>query len=332
MDSGKRSPFFLLHGEEAYRRESLYQWLLDRLRPEVAGDFNVDVFHGDGLDPQGLLDVYYSYPMMAAHRVVALRGVDRLTPPLCKALEPIVENPAETSVLLAVGGRIDMRRRLFSRLSRQGIASEFRVPYDNQLPEVIGELAAERGMRLAPGAVERLGIYVGTHLTELANELDKLSLYVGESDEVTGEHVEALVGSTRGDSVFAFTDAVGRADRPGASALLHVLLEQGEDPNRILPLMARHLQLLLRTQQLEVQKLPREQMARSLGISPFFLNSYRQQASRLPSRALWRGLSALRRADDLLKSGAGRARCRAVLDLCLAVLIPPDGRSGGLTR
>ena len=323
LESGERTPFYLLHGEEAYRRERLYHWLLDRLRPEAAGDFNVDVFHGDGLDPQRLLDVYFSYPMMAAHRVVALRNIDRLTPPLCRALEPIVENPAETSVLLAVGGRIDMRRRLFSQLSRQGIASEFKVPFDNQLPEVIREMAVERGVRLSPEAVERLGFYVGTQLTELANELDKLSVYAEGAAEISGEHVEALVGSTRGESVFALTDAVGRADRPGATALLHALLEQGEEPNRILPLMTRHLQLLLRTQHLEMQGVPGEQMARTLGVSPFFLKSYRRQASRLQSRSLWRGLSALRRADDLLKSGAGRARSRAVLDLCLATLIPP---------
>ena len=88
--------------------------------------------------------------------------------------------------------------------------------------------------------------------------------------------------------------------------------------------MTRHLQLLLRTQQLETQGVRGEQMARDLGISPYFLKSYRDQASRLSSPALWRGLSALRRADDLLKSGAGRTRSRAVLDLCLAALAPPE--------
>ena len=326
VEAGERTTFLLLHGEEAYRRERLYKWLLDRLRPEVAGDFNVDVFHGDAFDPKSLLDVYFSYPMMAAHRVVVLRHIDRLTPPLCNALEPILENPAETSVLLAAGGKIDMRRRLFSQIARQGISCEFRVPFDRQLPDVVREMAAERDMRLSPGAVERLGMYVGTQLMELANELDKLSLFVGGAAEVKGEHVEALVGTTRGESVFDFTDAVGSADRPRASGLLQALLEQGEEPNRILPLMSRHLQLLLRTQQLEKQGLPKEQMARNLGISPYFLASYRQQASRLPSRALWRGLCALRRADDLLKSGGGRVRNRAVLDLCLAALVPPGRR------
>ena len=332
VESGEEAAFYLLHGDEAYRREGLYKWLMERLRPEAAGDFNVDRFHGDDLDPQRLLDVYYSYPMMATHRVVALRNLECLTPPLCKALEPIVDNPSESSILLAVGGKVDMRRRFYSQLGKQGISCEFRVPYDNRLPEVIREMAAERKVKLSPGAVERLGMYVGTQLAELANELDKLSLYVGEGRAVKDEDVEALVG-TRGESVFDFTDAVGRADRRRAAGLLHALLEQGEEPNRILPLLARHLQLLLRTQQLEEEGMPRDQMARSLGIAPFFLDSYRQQARRLSSRALWRGLSALRRTDDLLKGGAGRTRSRAVLDLCLAALVPPrPGTTPGLTR
>ena len=323
VESGGGAEFLLLHGEEAYRRERLCKWLLDRLRPDVAGDFNMDVFHGDDFDPHRLLDVYFSFPMMAARRVVVLRNVDRMNPSVCRALEPIVENPAETSVLLAVGGKVDMRRRLFSRLAREGIACEFKMPFDRHLPEVIREMAAERGMSLSPAAIERLRMYVGAQLPELANELDKLSLYVEGAPEVTGEHVETLVGMNRGESVFDLADAVGGADRPRATVLLHALLQQGEEPHRILPLMTRHLHLLLRTQQLVRQGLPKDQMARSLGIAPYFLESYRQQASRLPSRSLWRGLSALRRADDLLKSGAGRTRSRAVLDLCLAALVPP---------
>lgn len=322
VEGGAQAPCYLLHGEEGYGRERFYRWLLARLRPEVAADFNVEVFHGDSLDPQRVLDVYFAYPMMAPQRLVAIRAADRLGPPQCKALEPLIDQPAETSVLIVEGGKLDLRRRLYAQLSRQGVAVEFRAPFENQLPEVIAEMAVERGLQLAPEAVDRLRLYVGPQLADMANELDKLSLYLANgSQKVTAQHVEEVVGASRGASVFDFTDAVGRADRPAAAALLHALLEQGEEPNRILPLMARHLQLLLKTQRLELQRLPKEQMARSLGISPFFLSSYRQQAGRLHSPTLWRGLSALRRADDLLKSGGGRERYRAIMDLCLAALI-----------
>ena len=323
IDTEHAAPFYLFHGEESYGCERLYRWALEHLRPKVAPDFNVDVFHGDSVDTERLLDLYNSYPMMAARRVVLLRDADRLAAPQCKALEPLVDTPSETSVFVAMGAKLDMRRRLFSQMSRQGMAVEFKTPFENKLPEVIREMAAERQMALEPAAVDRLRLYVGARLSEMANELEKLAIYVGNrAGPVTAHDVEELVGVSRGASVFDFTDAVGRGDRPHAVELLHSLLDQGEEPHRIIPLLTRHLQLLLRTQQLEKQRLGRDEMARGLGISPFFLDNYRQQAREASAGTLWRGLLALRRADDLLKTGGGRTRYRAVMDLCLSALTP----------
>lgn len=332
--SEQPAPFYLFHGEESYGRERLYRQALEALRPEVAPDFNVDVFHGDNVDPERLLEIYNSYPMMAPRRVVVLRDADRLPAAQAKDLEPLVESPAETSIFVATGAKLDMRRKLFQQMGRQGMAVEFRVPFDNKLPEVIGEMASERGLTLAPEAVDLLRLYVGSQLAEMDNELEKLSIYVGDRDDtrVSARDVEELVGLTRGSSVFEFTDAVGRGDRPAAVALLQSLLDQGEEPHRLVPLLTRHLQLLLRARQLERQRLAPQEMARSLGVAPFFLDDYRKQARAASEALLWRGLMALRRADDLLKSGGGRARYRAIMDLCLAALMPSAPRATPNTR
>jgi DNA polymerase-3 subunit delta len=246
--SEKPAPFYLFHGEESYGRERLYRQALEALRPEVAPDFNVDIFHGDNVDPERLLEIYNSYPMMAPRRVVVLRDADRLPAAQAKDLEPLVESPAETSIFVATGAKLDMRRKLFQQMGRQGMAVEFRVPFDNKLPEVIGEMASERGLTLAPEAVDLLRLYVGSQLAEMDNELEKLSIYVGDRADtrVSARDVEELVGLTRGSSVFEFTDAVGRGDRPAAVALLQSLLDQGEEPHRLVPLLTRHLQLLPR--------------------------------------------------------------------------------------
>ncbi len=323
IDAEEAAPFYLFHGEESYGRERLYRDTLARLRPAVAPDFNVDVFHGDSVDTERLLDIYNSYPMMAPRRVVVLRDADRLPAPQCKALEPLVETPSGTTVLVAMGGKLDMRRKLFGQMSRQGMALEFKIPYENKLPELIREMAAERQLELAPEAVDRLRMYVGVQLAEMSNELEKLSIYLGDRPgPVTAQDVEDLVGVSRDASVFDFTDAVGRGDRPQAVELLHSLLSQGEEPHRIIPLLTRHFQLLLRTQQLEKQRLARDEMARALGVAPFFVDSYRKQARASSAAVLWRGLMSLRRADELLKTGGGRTRYRAVMDLCLSTLTP----------
>jgi len=328
LDKGDApSPFYLLHGDEEYGRRQLYHWLLERLTPSVAAGFNVETFHADALDPQRFLDVYFSYPMMTTHRLVVLKGIDKLSPSHTKSLEPVVEQGAETSLLVMVGAKIDMRRKLFAQLASKGQAVEFKVPYDDKLPQAIGGIAKDKGMEIQPEAIDLLGMYMGPRqLQEIAHELDKLSIYAGEGNLIESRHVNETSGSGRNTSIFDFTDAVGSSDAPRAQRLLHDLLEQGEAPARILPMLSRHLQLLLRTQQLEQQRLPRDEMARALGISPFFLAPYRTQARQLTAASLWRGLSALRQADDLIKGGGrGRNRPHVVMDLCLAQLL---GRPG----
>jgi len=327
---GQPAPFYLLHGEEEYGRNHLFEWLVEKLRPSVAVEFNVDTFHADALDPQRLLDIYFAYPMMAPHRLLILRGVDKLSPANTKALEPLVELVAETSMVIAIGAKIDMRRKLFSQMSSKGQAVEFRVPYDDKLPQAIAEIARNKELDIRPEAVDLLGMYMGPRqLQEIAHELDKLSIFAGDGQTIEASHVQQASGAGRNASIFDFTDAVGNGDASKAQQLLHTLLEQGEEPARMIPMLARHLQLLLRTQSMEQRRLQRDEMARALGISPFFLSSYRTQARQLTSGTLWRGLSALRQADDLIKGGGrGRNQPHVVMDLCLAQLL---GRQGSAT-
>ena len=325
VGDGVRHPYYLLHGEEEYERDETVAWLMRALTPE-APDFNVDTFRGDGLEVARLLDAYRSYPVMATHRLVVLRGADNLSAPDSSALEALVSDPVETSVVIFVGAKVDMRRRLFKELAARGMAVDFRVPFDNQLGAWIGRHARQRGIELEPAAVDLLRLYVGANLRELAGEMEKLVTYAGEGATITARQVEEQVGLSRGTSIFELTDAIGEAlgkgDQARAMELMHGLLDQGEEPLRILPMVSRHLQLLLKTQRLERARVPREEMARQLGISPFFLSGYREQAQQVRSQSLWRGLSVLLEADARLKS-RGRHQETAIMDMCLALLAGP---------
>lgn len=328
LEGGARHPFYLLHGEEEYEREQACHWLVEYLRPAVAPEFNVDTFHADSLDISRFVDLYHAYPMMAEYRVLVIRGCEKLNAGHASALESLVADPVDGSIVIAVGGKVDMRRKLYRQMGARGCALEFRVPFDNQVPQWITRFASQRGIRLAPEAVHLLQLYAGTNLRELAGELEKLVTFVGEGTPITATHVEELVGASRGVSIFELTDAVGRLDHAKASELLHELLAQGEEPTRIVPMISRHMQLLLKTQQLERAGMPREEMARQLGISPFFLQGYRDQGRRVSSDILWRSMGILLDSDARLKS-RGRRQQAPTMDLCLARISGSAAPVGG---
>jgi len=322
VEAGRRFPFYLLHGEEDFERDAACAWLMEALAPQAAREFNVEVFHGDEFDLEKCLELYCAYPLLASHRLLLIKGAEHLAAEQCRRLEPLVEAPAETAVLVVVGDKVDMRRKFFQQLAKKGRAAEFRPPFDNQLPQWIQRQAEQRGLRLDAEAVDRLRLGVGSSLRELAGELEKLALFAGEGQRITGQLVDQVVGGGRAGTIFNLTDAIGQQDHPRAAQLLRALLEQGEEPGRIAWMINRHFQLLLKARDLAQQRLPREQLAGRLGISAFFLNAYLEQARRWPAQGLWEGLGALRWADDQLKS-RGRRQERAILELLLCRLCAP---------
>ena len=316
IKGGKRVPFYLLHGDEDFERERTVEWLLETLAPTAAGDFNSNVFHGDNLAVEDFLKVYQAYPMMSTHRLVILKSCEKLSVGNCRDLEIICNDPAETTLLIASGGKVDMRRKFFSALAKKGHAIQFRVPYENKLPLWIQNYVRSAGLQIEPEAVDLLRLYIGTNLRELASEIDKLATFLGANRRITREAVEQAVGWYRNAGIFDLADAVGNQNKKKSLSLLHNLLAQGEEPGRTVAMLTRHLRLLLKARDLMKTSLPREQMAIQLGVAPFFLNGYLTQARRQSARDLWGGLGLLLEADERLKSQSRRQQL-TIMDLLI---------------
>ena len=328
VEKARLYPFYLLHGVEDYQRDETAAWLVGKLSPDQAADFNVDMFYGDTLEPEDFLKIYNAYPMMAAHRLVVIKRCEKLDLDICKGLESILESPSATTRLILVGGKVDMRRRFFRKLAEEGRAVEFRVPYANQLPQWVETHATRQGLKIDPEAVDLLIFYIGPNLRELAGEIDKLGIFVGSGGNITPATVEQAAGSSNRTSIFELADAIGNRDSRKSFLLLRALMDRGEEPARVLALIGRHIQLLLKARALMKRKTSRKQMAADLGISPYFLKSYLDQARFYPANRLWKGLGALREADFGLKSH-GRRQEALIVDLLVRQLCSTTRRGRG---
>ena len=316
---GDIRPFYLLHGDEEYEREALVASMVEALVPAQARDFNLDVLRAERLEVLDFFQVYDTYPMMAESRLTVLRNAEALTADQCRGLERVFVTPVETSRLLVVGQKVDMRRKFFRELSRRGRALEFRPPYDDKIPQWIQRYAKRQGVQIEPAAVQLLSQYVGAKPSELVSEIEKLVSFAGAGQPIIASAVEQVAGITRGASVFDLADALGQGQGKLAQELMQKFLSQGEEPTRAVAMVTRHFQLLLKAKGLMGKSLPRDKMATELGVAPFFLSGYLEQAKRRPASWMWAGLSALKEADWRLKS-QGRRQERLVLELLVAKL------------
>ena len=299
LDSGRVRAYYLLHGEEDFTRDRAADQLVSRLTPDQAPDFNLDRFFADALNLEEVTQSYYSYPMMSVRRVIVLKRCERLTPTQCKELEVVLDTPAESSILIAVGAKLDMRRRFFAQLVRRGFAARFRVPYENQVQPWLSQFARGQGINLEPAAADLLVLYNGSNLRDLANELEKIG---GRDKNIRREDVERTVSRRRETSVFELADQLGTRDYRRSTQLLRSFLRDGSEVGFALAMIQRHFQLLLNTKELLARRRSRAQLASELGISPYFVGKYMEQERNFSRQQLWDGLGAMLMADVQLKS------------------------------
>ena len=110
--------------------------------------------------------------MMAESRLIVLRDAEALAADQCRGLERVFTTPVGTSRLLVVGQKVDMRRKFFRELSQRGRALEFRLPYENQVPQWIQRYSKRQGIQIDSEAVQLLSQYVGAKPTR-ASQRDR---------------------------------------------------------------------------------------------------------------------------------------------------------------
>ncbi len=89
------------------------------------------------------------------------------------------------------------------------------------------ELAKQLDLEIAPSLLDGLIDMLGGDMGLLANELEKLSLYVGSDRPVKADDLDLLIPAARRRGVFEFSDALAHGDRVRALYILDTLAEMG---------------------------------------------------------------------------------------------------------
>jgi DNA polymerase III subunit delta len=175
--------------------------------------------------------------------------------------------------------------------------------------------ARTQGAEFASGALERLAsLFDGTHLGELAGEIDKLITYAG-GRAITSEDVDELVTGALAYMYWDLTDAVieGRADR--ALSVLRGMDEKDQPPQLLTYMLIRQYRQLLLAQALLREGMSQPQIGTTMGLQGYPLQKIIEQATRYPAPALEAAYRRLLENDVAVKTGVMEA------DAALEVLI-----------
>ena len=189
----------------------------------------------------------------------------------------------------------------------------------NEVPDWIRQRAALRRVKLDAGAIADLAEFVGDELRQLDQELIKLADYAPHRT-ITREDVRRLVPATRAASVFEMADALGMGDGATAGKLMrHALDIDGEQPLRLMGMIARQYRLLIQAKALQAQGVKPPEMARTLNVADWTVPKLLNQANRHTFVALERAMARILAADEAIKTG--KLSDREAMDVLLAELL-----------
>ena len=297
-------PLYLFTGEESFLVEDGLKSLVKAAVPEKLREFNFDIFSASDFNAGKVIDAVGMLPMMAERRLVVLRDVDDLKAKDLENLSPLLDQSAAsaTSILIMTAIKADMRLKFFKRVSEMGAVVKFDRPFENQMGKWVEYFADRQGKQIDPDANALLVEYVGTSLSEMDLEVQKLARFAGDRGRITVSDVQSVSTRLRVSSVFALTEAIGNNNREAAFICLAQLLDQGENPVGILSLITRHIRILKFVKEAQAENLTSAQMSSRVGVPPFFLKDYTQQTRLWSQDKIARAFDLCLITDRALKS------------------------------
>jgi len=217
------APAYYFHGQNDYLKDEEVRRMVDAAADPSTRDFNVEVVRGAEVDAETLGSTISTPPMMAERRVVVVRDVSALKKDSRAMLDNYLKRPAPDLLLLLVapaGAKAD------ARLVHATTAVEFDALSGARIPKWIAYYV-EHDLKasITDGAITLLQEAVGTDLSQLKIELDKLASFTG-GETINEAAVSAVVGIRPGETMGDFLDAIARRDATAALAMLPVVLEQ----------------------------------------------------------------------------------------------------------
>jgi DNA polymerase-3 subunit delta len=280
-----------------------------------------------------LLDAARTLPLGGARRFIVLAGGESLAAEELALLADYAARPQPTTCLVICADKAPGRSKAAQKL----LAAAERVECPVLRPYEVsrwmqGELRRQ-GYRAEAGVCERLQEVLGDDPAELAQGLEKLSLYLGSSKKtVQLEDVAAVLERIPHGTVWEFVEALEEKDPGRTLRALDAILELGEPAESVLRLITRSRRQLLAGLSAGRQGAAAEEVLEAMGVHPKARAAPRIRKAILQRLAahrleeVVRSFPMLLAADSSLKGGGGgeprMVLTRLVLDLT-------GGRGGG---
>lgn len=242
VEAGELYPVYFLHGAEKYLLARASARLTKKAKGESFPEFNYNELSSEATVDE-IADAALALPFMAGQKCVLVSdfNVEGKSAGELSKLNELLQELSESTVLvfstptLLIDFKKSAKWRSFvKQINEKGASVEFNPLDTSDLVKFLCAEAEKCGSRISKQNAAKVAEYAGNDLTNLKNEISKLSSYAMDR-EITMVDIEELVTKNLETTVFILSKAIIAGDYSKAYSLLNLLFYAGE---RAVPILS----------------------------------------------------------------------------------------------
>ena len=234
------APVYFLQGEESFYIDTIADYIEQNALQEHEKGFNQVVLYGKDVDVATVLLQAKRFPMMSDRSVVIVKEAQSIQDiekeDGMKQLEAYLQNPLPSTILVFCYKHktLDGRKALAKAVGKHAVLLTTKKLYDNQVPAWVTGYLKQKNVRYTPQAVQLLSEYIGSDLSRLANEIDKLLINLKPGATIDESVVQENVGISKEYNIFELQAALIARDALKANRIIHYF-ESNPKSNPLIP-------------------------------------------------------------------------------------------------
>lgn len=268
----------LYYGLESFLLEETCNQLREQV-PEDQRDWNLLTLDLDDTPLEQVIEEAQTPSFFGDRRLIIVRNARFLTTAKLKkephhnvdALLNYIANPSEHSALVftVISEKLDKRKKVVKQLEKAAEVTTF-VPLKGQaLLKWTLDRFRKHQVKISREDCIAFIQLVGNDLRLLAQECQKLALYVGAKGTVTADSIASLIPRTLEGNVFQLTEKLATRNVQEVWQIWEDLLTQKEEPIRILALITRQFRLLYQCKMLSLRGMGASEIAKAIASHPY---------------------------------------------------------------
>jgi len=322
--NGNLAPVYLLMGEEVYFIEETISRLRSRLTSE--GELEEMSFDLEEVPVEAVIEEADTFPFFSERKLILaknasfLKAADKNKVKIehnLKALERWLEHPSPSAVTVFIAPyeKLDERKKITKLMKEKSVFAEGKTLKEQDLVQWVVQEASKREKTMSKEMAMKLIDITGFDMIRLQAELEKMSLFLGNEQEITGVVIDEMVARTLEQDAFKMLNAYLSGDTKTALSVYHDLIQQKEEPIMLTSLLASQIRLMHHVFYLKRKGYHQQQIAKQLKVHPYRVKLLVESTLRIDENRLIHVLKKLAEADLKLKTVSGNRE--RILELIL---------------